>query len=228
MTKMKLILHGALGSAGQMKSLFPPEDDLIFIDFPGHGNQADNDIPFHLGNFADHVLGLPFVQNAVQIEIFGYSMGGYVALLMAARQPEKITGITTLGTKFYWSPDIAAAEVRMLNPAAMEEKVPKFTLRLRELHGEHWKEVVRKTAKMMTELGNTPLLPKEELEKITCPVLVTRGDGDNMVSDAETRDLAALLPQGEYKCWTNTPHPVEKVDRNILLKCIANQKTITQ
>ena len=46
----------------------------------------------------------------------GHSMGGYVALKLALKRPELVDRIITLGTKFNWTPEVAAKEVKMLNP----------------------------------------------------------------------------------------------------------------
>ena len=41
---------------------------------------------------------------------FGYSMGGYAALLLEAMSPGTLGGVVTLGTKFEWTPtDLGAA-----------------------------------------------------------------------------------------------------------------------
>ena len=88
------------------------------------------------------------------VHLFGYSMGGFIALLSAANGNKKIHSITTLGTKMKWSPRIAENEVKQLNPELIEEKVPAFAKSLEERHGDHWKDLMRRTADYMVLLGN--------------------------------------------------------------------------
>ena len=50
------------------------------------------------------------VITITRADIFGYSMGGYVALHAARRHPERIGSIMTLGTKFAWDTPTAEKE----------------------------------------------------------------------------------------------------------------------
>ena len=65
-----------------------------------------------------------------------------------------INSIVTFGTKFNWSKEAAAKEVKMLNPEVIEEKVPKFAQMLKDTHAPNdWKTLLHKTAAMMKGLG---------------------------------------------------------------------------
>ncbi len=81
-------------------------------------------------------------------------MGGYVGLNLAKEYPELVGRIVTLGTKFAWTKEVAEKEIKMLNPEKIAEKIPAFADRLKSIHtNNNWKEVVRKTARMMYGLG---------------------------------------------------------------------------
>ena len=76
-------------------------------------------------------------ENYIQtIDIFGYSMGGYVALWLARFYPDRVGKIFTLGTKLKWNDEEAEKEIKMLNPEKVELKVPAFAQQLAERHGE--------------------------------------------------------------------------------------------
>ncbi len=82
---MTILLHGALGSAAQLETLqaqMPESQDAVALDFPGHGSASSTE-PFSMRLFADSVLKFMDEKNAAQADIFGYSMGGYVALWLA-------------------------------------------------------------------------------------------------------------------------------------------------
>ena len=59
-------------------------------------------------------------------------------------------------------------------------------------------EEARRKAEMMNLMVNDPNIPEEELKKITVPTLVMAGTKD-MIRDAHTRRIAALLPDAELK-----------------------------
>jgi len=152
-----------------------------------------------------------------EVFVFGYSMGGYVALTAAARYPNRFKQILTLGSKFKWSPEIAAGEIKLLNPEKIAEKVPHFAQRLTELHQpQDWKTVMRKTADMMLEMGDGKRTTDEEFAKVQIPVQVGIGDKDNMVSIEETKHVANLLGNGELKIIEGVPHPIEMIKPEVL------------
>lgn len=220
--KSILLLHGALGSAQQFDQLakaLSSSFDVHSFSFEGHGG-VDSSRPFTMNHFVENVIDFMDAHQIKTASIFGYSMGGYVALTMASRHPEKVEKIVTLGTKFDWTPEFAASEVRKLNPEKIEEKVPRFADHLKRTHEPlDWKEVVRDTANMMTGLGeNNPLA--QNYSTISAPTLIALGSLDNMSTEAESRSVAAQLSKGNFKLIPNLEHPIEKADANELAQLI--------
>lgn len=218
-----ILLHGALGTKAQFKSLKEQLSDHFEVhdlDFEGHGsNHSSNEFSMEL--FAQNVIQYLTELNIEQTHIFGYSMGGYVGLTVAKSTPERIGKIITLGTKFNWTKEIAEQEIKMLNPDKIEEKVPAFAQSLQAIHTHNdWKEMMRKTADMMLGLGMGKRLSSEDLEKIATEVLIGIGDKDRMVSIEESKESANILPNGYLKIIEGFPHPIEKVDTEILKSII--------
>ncbi|MEL6537481.1 MAG: alpha/beta hydrolase [Bacteroidota bacterium] len=219
-----LLLHGALGSAALFDPLVPHLEKhytLHCLNFAGHGGEPIPESGYSMPHFADNVVAYLEQQGIEQINIFGYSMGGYVGLWLAHRHPQRVGKLFTLATKFDWNPESAAQESRMLNPDKIAEKVPKFAAALEARHSpQDWRQVLLHTKNMMTDLGNEPLLTQEVLKSIAHPCLITVGDQDQMVSHEETLQAAKALPDGEFACMADTPHPIEKVDPTRLSKWI--------
>ena len=213
-----LLLHGALGSTLQFKRLIPlisEHFDPLVINFEGHGGQAvDRD--FSMGNFTQNALELLDPQTQ-PIPIFGYSMGGYVALKAALIKPEKISQIITLGTKFDWSQESTAKEIRMLNPEKVEEKVPRFAQMLEQEHApEDWKKVMRQTAGMMQKLADGERLTEKDLKQINTPVVIGLGSLDQMVGQEESLWASEQLPNADLEILEGVEHPIQKVDNEVL------------
>lgn len=215
MKKDLLLLHGALGT----KTLFDPirqeladHFNVFDLDFSGHGGKPVND-EFGMPLFAREILEFLDHHDLGAVHVFGYSMGGYAALWAARIHPERFLSILTLGTKFDWSPEAAEKEIRMLNPEKMEEKVPAFAARLKDLHDPgDWKKLVRHTADMMRELGSGKNLTDHDLKQIHVPVFVGIGDQDEMVSLFESRQAAGHLSNGQLTILPNTRHALDKTD----------------
>lgn len=218
-----LLLHGALGTKAQFESLkeiLSNDFEVFDLNFEGHGDRHSAR-DFSIDLFVENVIDFLKEENILRTHIFGYSMGGYVALKLALKNPEAISKIITLGTKFNWTPEVAAQEVKMLNPEKIEEKVPAFAKRLDDLHaGNDWKAVMSKTAKMMLDLGNGARMTDEDLSRIDHKVLIGIGGLDNMVTLEESTDASALLPKGELKVLEGFKHPIEKIDVNQLASVI--------
>lgn len=224
--KNLLLLHGALGCEKQMEALRENLSDhftLHSLDFEGHGRRTSA-AAFTMNLFCKN-LGEYLDRHAIESScVFGYSMGGYVALNYALQYHGRLEKIVTLGTKFDWTPESAAAECRKLNPEKMEEKIPVFTQHLKKLHpANDWKSLVRKTADLMQDLGNHSALQAADFRKIQTPVLLCLGEYDQMVSVKESQDVAEQLQNGRLKILSNQEHPFEKVDLKLLSRILLDE-----
>lgn len=210
-----ILLHGALGSARQMEPLkqeLASDFEVHTFSFEGHGAHPTKR-PLRIAHFSEN-LRMYIAENALeQPEVFGYSMGGYVALYTEAQFPGTFAKITTLGTKFNWNPDIAAREVRMLQPEIIEEKVPKFAAHLQKIHAPlDWKTNMRATAEMMEAMGDNPPMDAVDLAQVACSVKMCLGTEDTMVTEGETLLIQSQISNAQFKRLEHVEHPIEKVD----------------
>lgn len=224
-----LLLHGALGSAAmfdQLSGLMPNDLSIHCLNFEGHGGQDFNHPVFSIENFALQVIGYLDYHEIPVINVFGYSMGGFVGLYLANHFPERIGKIATLATKLNWNPEIAKRETSMLNLSKMEIKVPAFVEELRQRHApQDISKLMNYTIELLTTLGNENPLSPEALGTIECPVMLAVGDRDSMVSVEETMAAYRVLPKGQFWVIPSTPHPFERVDVQRLvfeLSCFFN------
>ncbi|HZV70468.1 MAG TPA: alpha/beta hydrolase [Saprospiraceae bacterium] len=214
-----LLLHGALGSKEQFSALkqnLAPHFEVYDFNFSGHGNNT-NTTEFSIEQFVQDTLTFLSLHDFEKVNIFEYSMGGYVALKLSIQYPEKVHKIMTLGTKMDWNKTSAEKEVSMLIPEIIEEKIPKFAENLRLVHmANDWKMILRKTADMMSALGNGAAMTADDFEKIINPVLICIGSADKMVSIEESDAVAQRLPNGELKIIPGFKHPMEMNDVEVL------------
>ncbi len=220
--KHLILLHGALSSSAQFNELKTLLADHVIChtpDFQGHGKNAGDGDEFSIEGFAHQIHDYCNKMELDEAAIFGYSMGGYVALCLARHQPDLVSSIVTLGTKFDWTSEHATREIQRLDPYKMEQKVPEFITELKELHGEeNWKPIVEKTARMLKEMGEQPVLQESDLALIRNPVLLMLGDEDTMVSTKETEWAAEHLANASMQVLSETPHPFNKVESDKLVK----------
>ncbi|MBL7701153.1 MAG: alpha/beta hydrolase [Ferruginibacter sp.] len=211
-----LLLHGAIGAADQLSRLekeLKSSYSVYRLNFSGHGGLPLADKEFSITHFASEVTQFLDKNNIESIHIFGYSMGGYVAMYLAKHHPQKVKKMITLATKFNWDETIAANETKMLNPAKIEEKLPDFAAALQKRHAPNdWKLVLEKTAAMLTEMGKDNPLKSGDYLEIQHPTLIMLGDRDKMVTLDETVAVYKSLPKAQLAILPNTSHPIEMVN----------------
>ena len=211
-----LLLHGAIGSSKQLEpvaELLKDTFQIYLLNFSGHGGKQIPDEPFSIEMFAEDVLYFIDKNKLDGIDVYGYSMGGYVALYIARHYPGKINKIFTTATKLDWNEATSLKESKLLDPSKIIEKIPKFAEQLSKLHApEDWKINLTKTAEMMIALGKNRTLKDEDFSFIESIVLLCVGDRDNMVSIEETANAYRQLKNGRLLILPNTPHPIEKIN----------------
>jgi pimeloyl-ACP methyl ester carboxylesterase len=221
-----LLLHGAIGCKDQFTSLKNELEilghEVYSFNFSGHGDSTLPETPFTIEKFKKELVQFVQLHTLENCIVFGYSMGGYIALYTAIEYPALFSKIVTLGTKLNWSPEIAAQEIKNVNPQKIKEKVPAFAEKLEKAHGSTWSQLLEKTAKFMLHLGKDTPLNNETLTQISTPIVLGLADHDAMVTLDETRNAFKQLPNASMFMIPNAKHPIETVDCNLLAKILSN------
>jgi len=209
-----LLLHGGLGARDQVGPLaghLEASLDPVSLDLPGHGNADLGGGGFDIQTMRARVIHELESWHLGRVAVFGYSMGGYVALEVARRRPDLVSVVITLGTKFDWTPESAAKETRHLDAGKIKAKVPYFAEQLERRHTAlGWEAVLTHTAGLMASLGNAPELNPEKLREIHCPVRIMVGDQDGTVSVEESLAASRAMERGELEVLPGVAHPFEK------------------
>lgn len=222
--KPLLLLHGAIGSCSQLQDISKAlQDDfeICCLNFSGHGGKPLPQVDFSIGLFAGDVLKYLDEKKIERINVFGYSMGGYVAVYLAKYFPFRINRIFTLATKFDWNEKDSLKEAAMLLPGSISEKIPSFAAELAQRHHPaDWKEILNKTSAMMIAMGKNNVLTDSDFKSIEHQVLLSVGDKDKMVSKQETAHVHHLMKNSKLLILQDTPHPVEKVNSKQLAQVV--------
>lgn len=207
-----ILLHGALGSRQEMQrieSQFSPYFEVFSFDFVGHGESAGK--PFTIQSLVEQLKNEVEANGWKNFSIFGYSMGGYVAMKYALEEYDNLKQVFTYGTKWNWSPEFSESESAKLNPDAIAEKHPQFAAYLKNLHGEAWKEVMLNTGKMMKDLSHDHL-SEQDLSSIQCFVQIALGEKDKMVEVEESIKMTERLNQSRFSVIQNAGHNIQTVE----------------
>ncbi|MFD4032684.1 alpha/beta fold hydrolase [Streptomyces sp. NPDC058637] len=152
------------------------------------------------------------------VDLLGLSMGGFIAQVIAAEEPDLVRKVILAGTGPAGGPGIdrvTSVTVQDMLKATLRRKDPKrylfftqteggqraareFLARLKERTDDRDKVIsvpsFRAQLKAIKRWGRTA---PQDLSRIQQPVLVANGESDRMVPSVNTIDLAARLPRGE-------------------------------
>lgn len=92
-----VLLHGAyMNIENNWAGIIPTlarDHQVIAVELQGHGRTADRDTPITYENMAADVAGLLDHLKIEKTELFGYSMGGGLAIRFAIDYPQRVTRI---------------------------------------------------------------------------------------------------------------------------------------
>ncbi|MCB8927588.1 MAG: alpha/beta hydrolase [Ardenticatenaceae bacterium] len=210
-----LLLPGLLGAiSSQWRPFLKPLTEtyrIILVDLRGHGRSGNNAPTLDVNQMLGDLTGLLDYLKIERLHVAGYSLGGYLGLMLALNQPRRVATLLMHASKFYWTADAAQKMQQQLDPDVMAEKVPTYADQLVKDHGgRQWRTLVRQAAELTTSLVNNGIAERQ-LKNLQIPVLVSVGDRDELVLLPEAFRLSRALPQGELLVLPNTRHPLQTV-----------------
>ncbi|MEH2135550.1 alpha/beta fold hydrolase [Nostoc sp.] len=229
-------LHGHPGT-GRSLSVFTnhlsKRYQTIAPDLRGYGKSRWN------GNFDmnDHLTDLEALLDRLNIEkclVLGWSLGGILAMEMALRLPERITGLILVATAakprgshppITWQDNLYTGVAGLLNyiKPSWQWNIETFGKRslFRYLIQQHTSTTYHYIAKeaVPAYLQTSPAATRAlysaiqsgynrlpELPQIQCPSLVLAGDRDRHITSDSSLQTAQHLPNSEWQCYPNTAH----------------------
>lgn len=210
-----VVLHGAAGATmletapliGHLEQRF----HVLALDFAGHGaTDAIADADFGIPFFADNVLALFDAFELDKAHLFGFSMGGYVALHFASNHPQRIDRLAVHAANLIWDEPLVEAMNARLNAESIIEKYPALTSHLETAHGD-WQQLFKRMQQMVRKLPeHTGVL--EAVASITQTALVSAVDNDDLFTLDAPLTLHRMLPNSTLAILPGTRHAFADVD----------------
>jgi pimeloyl-ACP methyl ester carboxylesterase len=202
-----LLVHGFGGAAWNFSELAPliPGRRLIIPDLPGHGGSSPLPAPTLTG-FAD-VLAQIFEEQPLEgpVDVLGHSLGGVVALRLAERHPSLVRSLVLaaaagISSSTRWA-EITIALTGIVQPGRIAGRRVGLVARSRRLRKLVFEGFEVANADLLSEravhgflrgptmhtdaLGAGLALvaddPRQDLDRVRCPVLVLWGARDKQV-----------------------------------------------
>jgi len=207
--KPLVTIHPAWGLANVFPSLIRHRQ-LIAVELQGHGRTADIDRPLTFEQYADDVAALLKHLQIEQADVFGVSLGGTVAVMMAVRHPDLIGRVATYGatfSKFGARAGLTADDdIVQFQRESYEQVAPDPT---------QWPTLFAKTQRMEWQGFS-----HDELQSIKAPILIASGDHDYAPVE-HSLEMSRLIPNAQLAIIPDAGHYVLNVDPEKLLPTVA-------
>jgi pimeloyl-ACP methyl ester carboxylesterase len=178
-----LLLHGGLFDIEQQFGALIPSlsagRGVIATDFQGHGRTNDVDRPLNSRDLASDVVGLLAYLDVGEVDVFGYSVGGAVALHLAVTRPELVRKLIVSSVSFRPDGDrggnaeaVGAMTVDMIAGSPMEQR---YLAVSPHPDREHLQVLLDKLGRYDAGFSGWS---DEEIRGIAAPTLITVGDCD--------------------------------------------------
>jgi 3-oxoadipate enol-lactonase len=200
---------------------------LILPDLVGHGQTDPVEITA-VDTMADDVAALLERLHIPKAIVAGFSMGGYVALALAERHPQRLAGLILLDTRA--GADSAEAKAKRnttlqeveergtrVVAAAMAPKMFTEATRTRQrLLAEEVRDMMLKQSKLGVMAAIAALRDRPDrtpaLRQIQVPTLILVGDHDAVTPPSEAQAMAAAVPGAKLVTIPGAAHlaPMEQ------------------
>ncbi|ODC03485.1 2-succinyl-6-hydroxy-2,4-cyclohexadiene-1-carboxylate synthase [Terasakiispira papahanaumokuakeensis] len=183
-----VMLHGFLGDRADFPLNSALSSAAYPLDLPGHGQQTQYRLSKHQG-FADFGHYFEACITALGLQdywLYGYSLGGRLALSIAARQPEGLRGVILESVH----PGLTDAESRVA----------------RCQHDHAWAEAFREEPMTQVLARWYQQAVFANLSEPQRQQLIQRRQHNQGAAVADMLEATSLGRQPDYRSWLSTPH----------------------
>lgn len=181
--KPLIVIHGAYMTIDAIGALIPnlaASRQVIAVELQGHGRTGDiADRPLSYEALVDDLKVLMAYLNIETADIFGFSLGGGVALEVALRHPERVNKLIIVSAPYNsqgWYPEMIAA-ADYITPELFAGTPMAAEYRRLAPHPENFGMLVTKLVALTKSVQD---VSPDAIRAIQAPTLIIVGDADNV------------------------------------------------
>lgn len=184
----------------------------IAVEQQAHGHTADIDRSLTYEQMVEDTASLLRQKKISNADVFGWSDGGIVALGLAARHPDLVRKVATIGSGYNtdaWSPDFKARQAA-IKPDNAHTLPFRDAYRIVASKPEDWPLLIEKVKAMWTGFKGWS---DAEMRSLKAPLMVMLGD-DDVIRPEHALELFRMVPSGRLAILPGSDHsaPVTRND----------------
>lgn len=210
-----VFLHDSLGCIALWRD-FPvllgnvTRCNVLVYDRQGYGQSKPFDSIERANDYMEieaDILNDVLDENKIEKAIlFGHSDGGSIALIAAAKYPEKILGIITEGAHVF----VESVTIKGIKEAIIAYETPNLKQKLEKYHGKNSNDLFWAWAKTWTTATFADWNIEHFLSQISCPALIIQGEDDEFGTllqvDKIVNQVGGNVEKLVIPKVTHTPH----------------------
>ncbi|MFD0588735.1 alpha/beta fold hydrolase [Paenibacillus sp. GCM10027627] len=193
-----ILLHGGLATIDMMFGQLLPElaktRQVVAVELQAHGHTADIDRPLSYEQMADDTAALIKHLGLKNADVFGFSMGGGVALQTAIRHPDVVRKLVVVSAPYKsdgWYPEVLEGMASMNAEAMVGSPMHELYVQAAP-KPEDWTTLITKMKQFQTKAYDWT----KDIPAIKAPTLILIGDSDKVRPD-HALDMFQLLGGGK-------------------------------
>lgn len=203
-----LLLHAGFGtidtSFEKLRPALTKHRMTIAIEQQGHGRTADLSRPLAYEQMVEDTAALLRHKKIADVDVFGWSDGGIVALGLAARHPKLVRKVATIGAGYNTSAEKPDFKERFASMKPDNEHTLPFRDAYRKVapKPDQWPVLIEKVKAMYFGFKGWS---DAEMRSLKAPLMVMLGD-DDFTRPEHALELFRMVPHGRLAILPGSDH----------------------
>jgi pimeloyl-ACP methyl ester carboxylesterase len=208
-----ILLHGGLGHSGnfgyQVPDLVTAGYRVIAIDSRGHGRSTRDTRPFTYDLMATDVLAVMDRLGVKRAALIGWSDGAIIAMIVADRAPERVSGVLFFACKMDPSGNKPFEPTPALKRCFARHSKDYATL---STTPDSFKDFVEAVSQMQRTQPNYSI---DDLARIRVPVKIVHAAHDEFIKPEHATYLARSIPNASLTTLPDVSHfaPLQRPEK---------------
>jgi len=219
-----VLLHGFLEERSMWNDYaekLSSEFEVISIDLLGQGKSGNVGYAHSMEEHAAAVATVLFTENVDKCTVIGHSMGGYVALALAEKQPDLIGGLVLFHSTTYPDAEDKKKDRERVIGLVQRNKSAYINAAIPSLFAEDSREVLKDEIQRVIDIANTfsdqgiianirGMMERKDRTEIlkngTFRKLIIHGELDSVISIDDVKEIAELSNDIQLEIVKNISH----------------------